>query len=301
MIPEMLGAVLGAGALALALGILALWLTEGTMSYWWHRALHDLVNPYRYQNGNGPKVASFFFACGGRVMAGADDPCAVADEAARHLDATKTDFLVQYTFGMPLLTVTGRDATRRVLSAAVTLRATTRNIGAILPVWNMLFGDGLFMLPPDRWKRVHRIALRGFGTRHTRSYYPTIRACALEFVAALDRALGGGTGDAADADADANTGAVDGGVMADAVAAAAVDEAGDDTDAAATNDANGGRVFLVQRILQPLSLLAICRIAFGLDDAGRIAARKNVRRTLHNIECRCMSLSYGMMGYLTVT
>ena len=65
---------------------------------------------------------------------------------------------------------TSVDICKKVLSASITVKKSTRNIGSIIPVWEMLFGKGLFMLPPKDWKRVHTISMRSFGSAQTKGF-----------------------------------------------------------------------------------------------------------------------------------
>jgi cytochrome P450 len=56
----------------------------------------------------------------------------------------------------------------------------------LLPIWRTLFGKGLFMLPPKEWRRTHKIALRGIGSRHTALFYPGVYAVATATMSSIE-------------------------------------------------------------------------------------------------------------------
>lgn len=81
--------------------------------------------------------------------------------------------------------MTDPELAKLVLSPKVTIQQTNRNIGKSIPIWGRLFGDSLFMVSGDVWKRQHRIAARSFGSASTAGFLPTVATLAERFVANL--------------------------------------------------------------------------------------------------------------------
>lgn len=71
---------------------------------------------------------------------------------------------------------------REVLAPKFTIQDSDRDIAKVLPIWGRLFGQGLFMVSGDQWKRQHRIAARSFGSSNTRGFLPTVREVATRHV-----------------------------------------------------------------------------------------------------------------------
>mmetsp|Transcript_74533 Transcript_74533/g.193750 ORF Transcript_74533/g.193750 Transcript_74533/m.193750 type:complete len:582 (+) Transcript_74533:89-1834(+) len=75
-------------------------------------------------------------------------------------------YAVTFILSRPRVNVIDNDeAVKVVLGAKVTVARSDRTIGKQMPVWDRLFGKGLFMVGPTDWKRQHRICMRGFGPK----------------------------------------------------------------------------------------------------------------------------------------
>ncbi|GAB5366000.1 hypothetical protein AAMO2058_001106900 [Amorphochlora amoebiformis] len=66
---------------------------------------------------------------------------------------------------------------KQMCSQNFTIRSSTRDLHVRFPVWTMLFGEGLFMVGSDKWKRMHKIAIRGMGSNKLRFYLPAVLEC----------------------------------------------------------------------------------------------------------------------------
>ena len=129
------------------------------------------------------------------------------------------------------------------------MKKSTRNIGSIIPVWEMLFGKGLFMLPPKDWKRVHTISMRSFGSAQTKGFYPIINTVVMDYIASIKQVV----------KRKKNLGNISEklGTMTSQILNCR------------RNKQNNNR-FVLDDIFRPLSLTAICKVAFGLGDGVKI-------------------------------
>ncbi|GAB5371461.1 hypothetical protein AAMO2058_001581900 [Amorphochlora amoebiformis] len=75
---------------------------------------------------------------------------------------------------------------KQIGSLNFTIKSSTRKPGEILPVWKKLFGNGLFMVGSDQWKRMHKIAIRGMGSNKMRLYLPSILQSADRVIGTLE-------------------------------------------------------------------------------------------------------------------
>ena len=113
----------------------------------------------------------------------------------------------------------------------------------------MLFGKGLFMLPPKDWKRVHTISMRSFGSAQTKGFYPIINTVVMDYIASIKQVV----------KRKKNLGNISEklGTMTSQILNCR------------RNKQNNNR-FVLEDIFRPLSLTAICKVAFGLGDGVKI-------------------------------
>ncbi|GAB5353697.1 hypothetical protein AAMO2058_000056400 [Amorphochlora amoebiformis] len=71
-------------------------------------------------------------------------------------------------------------------SLDVSIKKSTRVLDRIMPVWKQLFGNGLFMVGSNDWKRMHKIAIRGMGSNKMRFYLPAVIKCAKNVIYKLE-------------------------------------------------------------------------------------------------------------------
>merc|ERR1719222_1229573 len=75
----------------------------------------------------------------------------------------------------PIVYLVDNDAAvKEVLAWKVTAQNSVRPLGRIIPLFDRLFGKGLFMVSGDDWKRMHRIAMRGFGPKQIERFVTTV-------------------------------------------------------------------------------------------------------------------------------
>ena len=74
----------------------------------------------------------------------------------------------------PAFTVFGKENVRKLLGHSVSIKNSTRNIGGVFPIWDKMFGKGLFMIHGNQWKRTHKICLRAMGSIHRESFFPHV-------------------------------------------------------------------------------------------------------------------------------
>ena len=132
---------------------------------------------------------------------------------------------------------------REVLAPKFTIQDSDRDIAKVFPIWGRLFGQGLFMVSGDQWKRQHRIAARSFGSSNTRGFLPTVREVATRHV---DRLW------------EPSQGQVTGGDTTTTIIAP--------TDAFA-----------------PMALEVICSIAFGLEDQKVLTRVTELTRVVSDV------------------
>ena len=96
---------------------------------------------------------------------------------------------LSWFFRRPLVICLRTDVIREILGPEITLRASTRLLGKTFPIWDRLFGNGLFMVGPDKWRRQHRIAVRGLGSRVVKAQTPLVMKIARETVSELRKAV----------------------------------------------------------------------------------------------------------------
>mmetsp|Transcript_27265 Transcript_27265/g.43868 ORF Transcript_27265/g.43868 Transcript_27265/m.43868 type:complete len:443 (-) Transcript_27265:454-1782(-) len=81
-------------------------------------------------------------------------------------------FTLDYVVFSPRITIFDPYYIKELLSSQYTLKETTRKLQ--FAIWEELMPEGLIMAKPSNWKRIHRVALRAFGSRHLRSYFPIV-------------------------------------------------------------------------------------------------------------------------------
>jgi len=99
-------------------------------------------------------------------------------------------FSLVWGFSKPSVMFHDLKHAKTLFAADITIRKTTRRMKDGLPVWKMLFGDGLFMIGPEKWKRQHKICVRGMGSRHLKNYYPAVVSCVNKASNSLAKILG---------------------------------------------------------------------------------------------------------------
>ena len=85
--------------------------------------------------------------------------------------------------------VFGRKNLNALFSHSITVKKTHRILGRMLPLWDRLFGEGLFMVSGEQWKRQHRICLRAMGSRHKAMFFPAVRESARRTVRELSMCI----------------------------------------------------------------------------------------------------------------
>ncbi|GAB5371124.1 hypothetical protein AAMO2058_001552700 [Amorphochlora amoebiformis] len=144
-----------------------------------------LFNHITLQNGQKFKSFSQCEFPFGTLNKRLRDPLGFHHEAMKF--ASKNGgFHLEWIFTKPCVIVTSRKYVNELLGAKFTMKSSTRKGDETLPVLKMLFGRGLFMARSDVWKRQHRIAVRGVGSRHFRDFCPTVLDCAKRLIARID-------------------------------------------------------------------------------------------------------------------
>ncbi len=87
---------------------------------------------------------------------------------------------------------------RKLLGHSVSIKNSIRNIGGIFPIWDKMFGKGLFMISGEEWKRTHKIALRAMGSIHRASFFPHVMSESLRVLSDFNSMVEDGFGKAAD-------------------------------------------------------------------------------------------------------
>eukprot|EP00467_Chlorarachnion_reptans_P008982 CAMPEP_0114508650 /NCGR_PEP_ID=MMETSP0109-20121206/12734_1 /TAXON_ID=29199 /ORGANISM="Chlorarachnion reptans, Strain CCCM449" /LENGTH=440 /DNA_ID=CAMNT_0001687639 /DNA_START=250 /DNA_END=1572 /DNA_ORIENTATION=- len=88
-----------------------------------------------------------------------------------------------YFLWNPGLYVIRPEDAEQVLHPKITIKNSTRR--ANFPIFTKLFGEGLFMVPPDKWIKMHKVCLRGVSKKHMLSYFSTVLEIAKEKVERL--------------------------------------------------------------------------------------------------------------------
>eukprot|EP00954_Amorphochlora_amoebiformis_P026547 1380005-Amorphochlora_amoeboformis.AAC.2 len=100
-------------------------------------------------------------------------------------------FHVEWVLHKAVLVVNDFDLVQKLLGLEITIKKTTRKGDETLPVLKKLFGKGtrtcdstvqsntlhplgLFMIRSHEWKRQHRVATRGMGSKHIKAYTPVV-------------------------------------------------------------------------------------------------------------------------------
>mmetsp|Transcript_78544 Transcript_78544/g.138393 ORF Transcript_78544/g.138393 Transcript_78544/m.138393 type:complete len:531 (-) Transcript_78544:34-1626(-) len=135
-------------------------------------------------------VPSFPF---GNLLQMNGDPLQVAQAklrvASKQGGAIVTYLLTKATFQF----VNNDEGVKELMGAKITVSKSFRNLGKVLPVWNRLFGRGLFMVSGEDWKRMHRICMRGFGPKQIQSFLPLVENQVKTSFCHLDTAVADGT------------------------------------------------------------------------------------------------------------
>ncbi len=176
----------------------------------------------------------------GHVKQKVSKPILISNDTVDWCERTGIYSWVEFILLKPALLVASPEACKKVLSASITVKKSTRNIGSMVPAWEMLFGKGLFMLPPKDWKRIHTISMRSFGSAQTKGFYPIINEVVLQYISSLRHVIQGKR-------------VVKHGTMVSQLSDCRYNK----------QDSN---IFTVDSLFRPLSLTAICKVAFGSGD-----------------------------------
>jgi len=164
--------------------LLFLFAALGVIVWLWDRILENWFSGIRF---NGKRLESFqkpSFPFGNMVEMTAD-PIAFL-EAAKSQAKKTGGFATCWVVHKPSLLVIHPKWARHVLGPRVTLKETDRLVKHTLPVLDLFLGEGIFTARSDTWRKQHRIAMRGMGSRHTRSYFPAIRRSSKRFLSDLE-------------------------------------------------------------------------------------------------------------------
>ena len=210
-----------------------------------------LLNPFRIASGKNKGQRAPVLGVGqgrfpfGHLTLKNWRPIRFTEATTKWCEATKTYSWIEYILFKPVLQVSSPEACKKVLSASVTVKKSTRNIGSVIPVWDMLFGKGLFMLPPKDWKRVHTISMRSFGSAQTKGFYPIVNEVVVKYTRSLREVVKG-------IHNSARIGTMENQIQG------------------CRSKVGTNNVFALDELFRPLSLTAICKVAFGLGDGIRI-------------------------------
>ncbi|GAB5355915.1 hypothetical protein AAMO2058_000245800 [Amorphochlora amoebiformis] len=112
---------------------------------------------------------------------------------ARSLEFGKdhSGFHVEWVLHKAVLVVNDFDLVQKLLGLEITIKKTTRKGDETLPVLKKLFGKGLFMIRSHEWKRQHRVATRGMGSKHIKAYTPVVIEVIKRVVQDIEKKLEG--------------------------------------------------------------------------------------------------------------
>jgi len=177
------------GAFALAL-LACAFAAVGAAIWLWDRILERWFNGIRFDGRilESSQRPSFPF---GNMAGMSQDPLAFL-EAVKSQAARTGGFATCWVVHKPSLLLVHPKWARQALAPQITLKECDRLINDTLPVLSLFLGQGIFTARSGAWRRQHRIAMRGVGSRHTRSYLPSIRRCAAAFVSGLEAESDGG-------------------------------------------------------------------------------------------------------------